>query len=627
MSFTRKQQYQLARLYQLVTSNVVTSKDTEESIMHELLLLKTKLREDANELYQLGGIFSDIHIALIAEELDFYNVDELLFYLELFKYDIVEELEVERNHLKIATGLVIAKITTMENFRITGFINSIFFQSHIERSMIFPGVTSFQKIPSGNDIQRFGPDYYYPRFGELNVENLLERFDFRELVHMAGMLNRLYVEELRLKNYPEDILKAMRFTLHNQIFPEDIAKYVIFLCHTLRFDVRGFLTPLGPEFIIISETFVTPTSIHDDVYVKEDELIEVCANEGIALKFNGKYKHRDVLWQEYVMTHLCPNFATHPGEHRSILEAASNRYTTDGTKIEEILDDNEILLYGKRDGVSKMHIYTVKELLDTFSELEDFFDPESIRKNPRNVALWYRFPHDVINYLIQKILPHMRKSRYAIRLTEVIQKILRKDDLSEVPWQNQQGFMDQLSALTIEKRNKLREVFIRMYNIGGFFENFNDHIDSYDTESMEKLLQDNPLYQPPPPIYTGRVAVKCRNYIMRIQEAIAEMNAESAYVNRLYMLRLVDDTTIVLYDDRYSIGHFLKCMLEFARYNLVKPMIEAGKMLRATSTAYMEKFTKQGIGAINIEVRETSEMYERVSGSSSLFRESYVTEV
>lgn len=650
-AFSESERRQLARVYQLWTNNKINGQDTEDSVMNELLTLKTHMREVAIQYFGLEGIWVDIHAALVPEELVYetqnedgttvpfqgysnmekpeesaenanvldpkisysgYTVSELLSYIDIMHFQIDESMREEKNIIKIATAIISLKIRFMEMLRIHAFRCQILFGNHLIRQMIFPGITSMKKVMSGEDIQRHGCSYFYPQFGELNITNLRERFDFQELMQMAGILSALCVEKMKSNGYKTKEANGMRFKINSLLRLDDLIKFVIFYANYLKMDVRTFLTPLGPEINIVTEPYASSTVINDDVHLKMDDLAEVCTNEGIKMIFASDIpKPEEVLWEEYVITHFSPNFASNPGHHRSIFEAAANLKLTDGMSIEIISEHDleaEILYYGKRDGQSKMHIYTIKELADAFSDLEDFYDPESVRKNPTNPLLWTRFSTTSIRYLMRRILPHYTKSEHRMKLVGICQSILAKGLNDE---KMQLDILGRLNVSTEKEKEQINNFFLRMYNAGVEFDNFWEEIDGYSYDSMANVVLENPFNVAPPETYTGRIAAKCRDVLMYVEQELQADPKLYALIARLYVTKYVSGSVFMYYEEPYRIGNYLRLMYDFAKYNLIRNLIEAGKTLKMTAIYYQRQLSDVAIGDINVIFTETNADYEK----------------
>lgn len=659
-AFSEPERRQLARVYQLWTNNRVNGQDTEDSVMNELLTLKTHMRDVAIEYFGLQGIWVDIHAALVPEELVYetqnkdgstvpfqgysnmeqpkeseestdaldpkisysgYSVSELLSYIDIMHFQIDEGMREEKNIIKIATAVIALKIRFMEMLRIHAFRCQILFGNHLIRQMIFPGITSMKKIMSGEDIQRLGCSYFYPQFGELNITNMRERFDFQELMQMAGILSAMCVEKMKSNGYKTKEANRMRFKINSGLRLDDLIKFVIFYANYLKMDVRTFLTPLGPEINIVTEPYASSTVINDDVHLQLSDLAEVCTNEGIKMVFasDSVPKPEEVLWEEYVITHFSPNFASNPGYHRSFFEAAANLRLTDGMNIEDISEHDleaEIIYYGKRDGQSKMHVYTIKELADAFSDLDDFYDPESVRKNPTNPLLWTKFSTTSIRYLMRRILPHYTKSVYRMRLIEICQSILTKGLNDE---KMQLDILGRLKFSTDREKEQMNDFFRKMYNAGLQFDNFWEEIDGYSYDSLANVVLENPLYVAPPETYTGRIAAKCRDILMYVEQELQANPELYVLIARLYITKFVsniesDDgsgSAYIYYEEPYRIGNYMRLMYDFAKYNLIRSLIEAGKTMKMTAIYYQRQLSDVAIGDINVIFTETNTDYEK----------------
>jgi len=470
----------------------------------------------------------------------------------------------------------------------------------------------------------------------------------------------------------EDV-RGLDFQVHSFLRLDDLISFVIYYAGYLEMDVRTYLTPLGPEINVVTEPYSSLTVVHDDIHLHYSDLLEVCSEAGIvthvassldrsASAFATFPKPEEVLWEEFVVGQFSPNFASNPGQHRGFFEAAANAYLTDGTRIEDISEHDmeaEILYYGRRDGNSKMRIYTIKELADVFNDLADFYEHNSVRQNPANPLLWTRFSITSIRYLMRSILPHYPKSFYRSMLTEVIQSILSRltggvessgtlSSTIQTESKMQLDILGRLKNSNNMEKEQISDFFRKMYNAGVQFDDFWDEISGYSMDSLASVTLERPLYTPPPETYTGRISVKCRDILMYVEQKLQANMELYALITRLYVVKffrevdsdntgfdwlennVTDDGIVgfdeqpasvldppiggsayISYEEPYRIGNYLRLMYEFSKFNLIRNLIEAGKTLKMTAIYYQKQLSEMGIGDVHVIFSETSTDYEK----------------
>ena len=591
---TDEQSRTLANVYQVVTSKLYTDQSPRE-VLDEIMQLKFSLRVEANH-YNLRGTIGQIHTALVIEDLDNFTVDEMIGYMKFMHYQYNEEFISGKSHMEVAWYLLNLLWERLEIFRDHAFINQIFFASPDNVKFNFDGIFYRLPIPKGLEIQKRGIDFYYPRVGELTLNVIADSFDFREVLHMVMAFGVIRAGKYKERaTHDEDT----RIRITNMTTVQSVQSALIIIMNDLELDPRYYMTLEGPMEALIQEPFETMLSINEDAPLEYLTLIEACSREGLVVTEDdalSEYKPIDVLFHDYTVAQLTPAFCSHPGEHRSAL-SATNSDMISGQKLMELDVDRDVIFFGLRDGFSKMTAYTLQQLHETFTALQDFYDPITVKRYPQNPLLWSKFPTRTVRRLLEVVLhSKLRFSPHANVLVKVCQKLLNQaDDANNLSRQDiQKRLLNELVQSTDKTHDRIRKALIVMYNMGLFFTNFYDEVEYYDNLLYRML--DDPVQNPPPAHFTGRVRAKCRDMIARIQLEIENIGENSSIFNRLTIVKFWNNKPYFAWDDEtYSIENFLIVMLEMSKFHLVKSLVMSGKWLMVTATTYFRELFGVGI--------------------------------
>ena len=405
----------LASQYQQITSKLY-SHQSDQEVMRDLEAVNIFLGVEA-QMYNLRGIMAQIHRSLVIEDYDDFEVAELIGYIELMHYDIDDDILEKKNHREIAIMLLQKQLARLENLRIHKFINNVLFLPQKDQPQEFGGADSsgfakgilyWWEIPRASEIIKRGPLYFYPRIGELTIDELLNKFNYQELFHLAMIFGTVRAGTSKVrKTNKDDII----FVPTSIMRDEDMARAIMLFVENAEFDPRRFLTPQGFNNTYIQEESEQPMSINSTASYTQEDLYTVCTEEGILLydTLTDERKPDDILFEEYTVVQLSPAFMSHVGSHRSPYSATIRARSPSGSHLWD-LALGEIIFYGSRDGITKVDFYTLKELYRSFSQNDDYWDPESLRLFPTNSLMWIKFSRITVRRLLTKILPKMERS-------------------------------------------------------------------------------------------------------------------------------------------------------------------------------------------------------------------------
>lgn len=656
----------LKETYQMLTSKVYTNQDPSEMIT-ELMELKSFLQYEAKR-YRLYAECYTIHTTIFLEDLDEVTFDDMHAYVQLMHYEIPEHILEGGIHMELAHYLYIQLRRRLENFRHYTYIAKLFFDDFStfenDRAVLFENVPKFDTQPSPNPytIQKRGVNYYFFRLGELTVESLIMRYDFRELYQMLMMFRRMLwnSNDERVRDQHEH---DMTWFLTNLTQTEDVARALIASIADLKLDPRMYLVLDGPQSAILVEKDEPIYSLADNKLIDYDELVLACQYDGIPslIANNQDLKPAPVLLTEYTISQLSSSFYGHQGKHRILLEAVINEKFSDGVEVLDKLQE-ELVFYGKRDGFSHMIVYHIDELYQIFKEVQDFYDPHSILRNPTQPHLWVKFPRRTILRLIQVILPNKNNINEirlkSLRLISLCQQLLGDNNETvgkptepllsantnissfdnELEKQQLRLCLDKIQSSDEESKLMLKKVLFRMYNVGFQFVEWDEKIDRYDQDLVSFMALKDPSFVPEESSATGRIRAETRNLILHLQDSISMLGDNKQYFELLRIVRTTSSTKLndeefdqkssieglsyitsfdSLYlnsdqyqnnfyltydDDMYTIGYFLDVMHEMAKFNLSNGLKMSGFWLMVTANVYSKLLVGTSINSLQLDI-------------------------
>lgn len=437
---------------------------TEKEIVNELNNVRAFFKNDLTKLLDLKGVLAEINEVLFMEELDRFTEQELMAYAIMFHIDL-QPLDDMREVLEVKYGDIAARDgvkndellrTSETNLKIylktlksvileyrVWMIDRIRYWRWIEEVLLgrvssnltgfttplidYPGVPIFNKFRSSSEILSRGISNYYLRVGEAKRENLVEKFKFFDLYHLAGVL---------ALGYSNDV----KFTTNTGY--DDLADMVISMLDKIKPDPRHLLTPLAIFTIYNVELGEVVCNLYRYQEYDDEILNLACSHAGIPTIRNtivddpdtetyydgipSTYIRRDpkpqyVLVEELISQYLSPQFYSGIEQHRDYMGAITSFKTLSGDRILNA-EESDIIFYGIGDGMSSYRIYTPRELAEVFIGTKEFIDPYSIKENPLYPDTWTRFSLQSIQRLLRIVIPRLRhKSKHPEGIKEIQQ--------------------------------------------------------------------------------------------------------------------------------------------------------------------------------------------------------------
>jgi hypothetical protein len=234
----------------------------------------------------------------------------------------------------------------------------------------------------------------------------------------------------------------------------------------------------------------------------------------------------------------------------------------------------------------------------TFSELEDIYEPHSVRLNAENVSLWRKFSRRSIQRLLRTVLPMKKHSQYFQKLTNTIVEILGRSNISDVAKKLQLETIALITGTSDETRTAFKSALIMMHRTGNMLDDVN------------VLSPDNP---------DGFKNNNAKSLIIVLQDRISLIGEESVYLNRLPIVKEWYDQQFFSYEDTsYYIGNYLDIMLSMAKLGLFRCLKQAGVYLKSTAITYYNAIFDIDLLGVSIEYEYTSSVYEEETGGAML---------
>lgn len=338
--------------------------ETVGELINRLLAVQATLLEQCI-LFGLVGTMADIHTALFAFDLLKFDSIALygycrLFFIQLSERYYTEEIERtmefdEQDHLNLVIAALYGKFAFLERGRINEHTYDVLFSDPDTRQVIFNGSLMFYDCETSDIIISRGPDYYYPRCGNITIADIANRFSPQDtLMSLAQFQKGKYV--------------ASSAYIH-----DDLAADLIKTIYERRADdPRTFVTPIGPKFMVNTPEWNTLLSLNEDIDHKYDDVQDRCIAEGILVKGrNGGKRELNILFHDYVVANLSEDFFTCCEGNRDYREVSSGIYVDEDTYIshkEDIQLRTDVLFYGGRNCNSKYYIYTYGCLARTWNK-------------------------------------------------------------------------------------------------------------------------------------------------------------------------------------------------------------------------------------------------------------------
>lgn len=361
----------------------ITGIKYENNVIMKQKMLETEeyLRDVECRVLSLSGVMRDIHTSLFVTDMEKFDDEDKITYMELF--------DVKRSEAEINTQIMSYKYRMLETMRFYSYVDSVLFggkTSDPEHKYFYFNVD--------NEIVRYkGIQNYYLRCGEATIEDLVEKYNRFELSMMCGNLSYISGREYVLK-----ISDSNR----------DIATMILTILDMIKPDARMILTLMGLQAVHNDLGFnISQTNID------ESEILELYKERGIPTDINGVKMNVIELYHKLVLFQFQKKF------YMSIPEIQSYLIKNNYNLLDEDIEDTNIpLFFGVGDGISEYDFYTEDELTKFFSDNGMFINPRSNTQFNLDIVrkLMLDCQTDELSSTIRCILPDMK---YQLDITKV----------------------------------------------------------------------------------------------------------------------------------------------------------------------------------------------------------------
>ena len=631
---------------------------TENEMLVELLKIKKFLRDDLTKILGLYGKMAKINNALTIDDLNEFDEIDLLNYIKIFHFDvsalkskddklnrkisslsmlddITEEkvLEISENNdrefLMTMKQLVLqSKFKVLEKLRLWRWREEVLLDRAGEVLDEYPGLMHSFVPETSLELFENGIESYYSRIGEITRELLSEKYSYFDVYHMCGLLSF-------------GINDDVKFTTEMEF--RDLIDLLLIIIDKASINPRHLLTPLGVRVIHNREEseILYNLNHHKNGEISRDSIEISCDHAGIECTIITEIENEDneiiskrshkplyVLIEELTSQYMSPQFYSVIEQHRNPLNAINRLKTVDGIEIALGISDVNIdlIFYGIGDGFSKYQPFTVKNLTNTFSEHNDFFNPWSVYEFPENPHLWHRFSHQNMNRFLNVVLPELRKKTlHESDLDELTNVIISILDKPEIP--NSKDIMKylhprsrQINNLTIIRDNydkigsRVSLFLAWLFNVGSQFSDWEDFT-SIHSDSISLALAGNHKYKYVDPETTNSLVSKVFNMVAI--ESQAYFNIYDDEIDFNYKAMLGSLKLIKLYDGAYRIdwnddlstihGHINR-LIHANRLKLWEYVKTTGNWFMATAHYYSIIFNGVGITDTSITLDVSPEI-------------------
>ena len=424
-------------LYSVITGNVYMGESVDEMRI-EMIKVKSFLQEHGN-IMGLKGKMMEIHKTIFVEELREFTEREKKNYGDIIEIEFKDDKQ-----------LMERKYRNTELLRLYGYIDSVLFG---KRRAAYGGKMTFFAQPDMREIMDKGIEYYYYRVGECTIEQLMERYEFYELLHMASILFLIAKREF--------IATTMRTK-------EEMASLVMLALDSVDIDPRTILTINGPIYI--------HKNIEYNIYsLDPSKLIDISSQQGIIIQ---DYTLKE-LYHEYLLLEFQPTFFLSSDSHLHLEENIENNITTTGELISEI---DTPIYYGIGDGLHTYQVFSEDELHQSFFTNKSFINPRT------------KVEFSLVS--IRKLLTLTKKQS----LSSLIQQLINQQQIIPI-------FNIDLEPHK-ERISNIKENLMAMFNIGIEFSDIQNRMIYIEQEDIElrsthrviepiwrQKLRDNIYYQ------------------------------------------------------------------------------------------------------------------------------------
>ena len=301
-----------------------------------------------------------------------------------------------------------------------------------------------------------------------------------------------------------------------------------------------------------------------------------------------------VIMFELCLSQLGSTFMSSFGTNRTIMEASAYE-TTSSKESPYYLMEDEIVCFGKRDGMSEVVIHTMEELCDIFVEIPDergvpqiyAYDPISISNNSKNALAWIRYPRKTISRLLEIVLKSKRTSDW----TEVLASKCRKVLASTAATDETKRFQDSLKKeLKSMSSTGIKLILVRMFNSG---------------LALAQIEVD-----PEEIFHDGITQREANDYVLEIEGALFDNSESGNLIRKLLVVENYYNFNVMHYEDyNYEIGNFVALVRDMINLGLMTMVNLAGRYLANTASVLIEELYGHPINQIAFTFDEVGGEY------------------
>lgn len=582
--------------YSAITSKYPHKDDIPITIgdaLYELEEVKFGMMSMAKTMGLMGRM-ALIFASLLLDELVKFTWMELKCYCNIFHILLpYEMLLIEESDDVRPLAIIVFNehIKRLQRMRLKRYAAAIFFgipefrEGKRPQVFFFDDTNETGQLLSEEEIRDKGVDYWFPRVGGLRAESLASRFDFFEALYMLMNAGTLDPRDSGKKDVPTEL----RFEITNDMEDDDVYQQLAGFFFDSKEDARGYVTLDGIMFSYVGEEYEEFTPLNDVAIFDMERLHLIAKQEGLDVHVTGKLKPNAIIMFEWCISQLGDTFMSNCGEHRLIMEASLYEKTS-SNQIPYYINEDEMVYFGKRDGVSKVVIHTMEELCSAFVELPDkqgvlqtyAYDPLSLVTNINNPSQWLRYPRKVVTRLLEIILKSKHRSKWGPILATKCRNILNSTAATTEGIRFQDEIFKQLKLSTTPS---VKKTLIKMWNSGLAL--------AATEEDPDEIFSD------------GVTQRESYNYILNVEKAILDAGSEGNMIRRLLIIENYYDLNVVHYEDHnYEIGNFLVYLREI-NYLGLSTMLKLGGMFLANTASYIfKKLYNSPITNITITIEE-----------------------
>lgn len=606
-----------------VAYEVITSKVARDGLMADEALLAMEgisyeMRTIAG-MFGLGGRMAQIFASLVVDQLNKFDWWELMAYCNLMHIEVPPEVEERKNVDSLAILVYNNHIVRLQRMRLKRYAAAIFFGTPETREELRPEIFHIEDgsvdgiLLNEEEIREKGVDYWFPQVGGLTLDSVSNRFSYFEACYILMLIGTLDPREAQKSG----VESKFKWKLTTDLDEEDIYRALIVTYTLCQYDSRSYLTLDGPKMSYLSEANEAFYPLNDTTILETEDLAVIAKQEGIELYITEKVKPNVVVMFEWTVSQLSSTFVSHFGDHRERMQASRFENTVSGQNVIDF-EEEELVYFGERDGMSEMTVYSIKELYDTFREPKDVkdttstghaYDPILVLQHPIDFLQWRQFPRRTIVRLLEQVLPTKRHSIWTSRLENECRRILSGTEGQKLQQKVQASL---IKSLKEGDKNVISTIIVRMFNSGLTLMQLDEEIDVYDDESIDQFVMNDPLRIPPEPFMTGRVQQEFQNCIMDIEEGFGLAGEYGILFKQLLIVESYYDIHVTHFEDYfYEIGNFMVLLSKLATLNMTSMLILAGRWLYITASYYSEQILGYPISALMVTLDQESHEYDK----------------